>query len=48
MNFGNDQKIESVNQSTIVQAKGDILAEFLFYKTIVDWDKVAFPASTSF
>lgn len=24
MNFGNDQKIESVNQSTIVQAKGDI------------------------
>ncbi len=28
--------------------RGDILAEFLFYKTIVDWDKVAFPASTSF
>lgn len=24
MNFGNDQKIECVNQSTIVQAKGDI------------------------
>lgn len=24
MNFGNDQKIESINQSTIVQAKGDI------------------------
>lgn len=24
MNFGNDQKVESVNQSTIVQAKGDI------------------------
>ncbi len=24
MNFGNDQKIESVNQSTIIQAKGDI------------------------
>jgi hypothetical protein len=24
MNFGNDQKIESANQSTIVQAKGDI------------------------
>ena len=24
MNFGNDQKIESANQSTVVQAKGDI------------------------
>ena len=41
MNFGNDQKIENVNQSTVIQTKGNIILNGITAETAMEICKYA-------